>query len=136
MINIIKQEIPIDESLKKKLEFICDFCNTTPTFINGSIRKIDKSNLVYVEPHKVIINNIMFLVFNYSNDVYIKNFGNKIKINELEDYLIEKIEINIVNFQEIYTSMVLLKMIQLNNTYKFSKEHDLGKEKDDYEIEM
>ena len=27
MINIIKQEIPIDESLKKKLEFICDFCN-------------------------------------------------------------------------------------------------------------
>ena len=87
MINIIKQEIPIDESLKKKLEFICDFCNTTPTFINGSIRKIDKSNLVYVEPHKVIINNIMFLVFNYSNDVYIKNFGNKIKINELEDYL-------------------------------------------------
>ena len=87
MINIIKQEIHIDESLKKKLEFICDFCNTTPTFINGSIRKIDKSNLAYVEPHKVIINNIMFLVFNYSNDVYIKNFGNKIKINELEDYL-------------------------------------------------
>ena len=87
MINIIKQEISIDESLKKKLEFICDFCNTTPTFINGSIRKIDKSNLAYVEPHKVIINNIMFLVFNYSNDVYIKNFGNKIKINELEDYL-------------------------------------------------
>ena len=87
MINIIKQEIPIDESLKKKLEFICDFCNTTPTFINGSIRKIDKSNLAYVEPHKVIINNIMFLVFNYSNDVYIKNFGNKIKINELKDYL-------------------------------------------------
>ncbi len=87
MINIIKQEIPIDESLKKKLEFICDFCNTTPTFINGSIRKIDKSNLAYVEPHKVIINNTLFLVFNYSNDVYIKNFGNKIKINELEDYL-------------------------------------------------
>ena len=72
---------------KKKLEFICDFCNTNPTFINGSIRKIDKSNLAYVEPHKVIINNIMLLVFNCSNDVYIKNFGNKIKINELEDYL-------------------------------------------------
>lgn len=61
MINIIKQEIPIDESLKKKLEFICDFCNTTPTFINESIGKIDKSNLAYVEPHKVIINNKCFL---------------------------------------------------------------------------
>ena len=31
------------------------------------------------------------------------------------DYLIEKIEINIVIFQEIYTNMVLLKMIQLKN---------------------
>ncbi len=29
MINIIKQEIPIDESLKKKLEFICDFVKVT-----------------------------------------------------------------------------------------------------------
>lgn len=80
MINIIKQEIPIDESLKKKLEFICDFCNTNPTFINGSIRKIDKSNLVYVESYKVIINNIMFFVFNYFNEIFIDNLYNKIKL--------------------------------------------------------
>jgi len=39
MINIIKQEIEIDETLKKRLEIICDFCNITPTIINGSIRK-------------------------------------------------------------------------------------------------
>ena len=87
MVNVIKQEVRMEESLESRLKIICDFCNTTPTFINGIIRKIDKSNLAYVEPHKVIINNIMFLVFNYSNDVYIKNFGNKIKINELENYL-------------------------------------------------
>lgn len=87
MINIIKQEIPIDESLKKKLEFICDFCNTTPTFINGSIRKIDKSNLNFIEPHKVIIKNIIFLVFNNSNDIYIKNLNNKIQLSELENYI-------------------------------------------------
>lgn len=83
MIDIIKQEIPIDESLKKKLEFICDFCNTTPTFINGSIRKIDKSNLAYVEPHKVIINNIMFLVFNYSKkqlNILTMKWKNRLKI--------------------------------------------------------
>ena len=87
MINIIKQEIPIDESLKKKSEFICDFCNTTPIFINGSIRKIDKSNLNFVEPHKVIIKNIIFLVFNYSNDIYIKNLNNKIQLSKLENYI-------------------------------------------------
>lgn len=39
MVNIIKQEIEIDAYLKQKLEFICDFCNTTPTIINGSIKK-------------------------------------------------------------------------------------------------
>ena len=87
MINIIKQEIPIDESLKKKLEFICDFCNTTPTFINGSIRKIDKSNLNYVEPHRVIIKGIIFLVFNYSTEIYIKNLNHKIQLSELENYI-------------------------------------------------
>ena len=87
MINIIKQEIPIDESLKKKLEFICDFFNTTPTFISGSIRKIDKSNLNFIEPHRVIIKNIIFLVFNYSNDIYIKNLNNKIQLSELENYI-------------------------------------------------
>ena len=40
MINIIKQKIPIG-----------------------------KSNLAYIEPYKRIVNNIMFLIFNYSNDV-------------------------------------------------------------------
>ena len=87
MINIIKQEIPIDESLKKKLEFICDFCNTTPTFINGSIRKIDKTNLTYIEPHRIIIKDITFLIFNYSNEIFIENLSNKIKLSELENYL-------------------------------------------------
>lgn len=87
MINIIKQEITIDKSLKQRLEFICEFTGTTPTFINGSIRKIEKTNLSYVEPHKIIIKGITFLAFNYCNEIYIKNFSNKIKLSELESYL-------------------------------------------------
>lgn len=87
MINIIKQEIPFEKTLKQRLEFICEFCKTTPTFINGSIRKIDKSNLNYVEPHRIIIKNLTFLAFNYSTDIYIKNLKNKIKLSELEDYI-------------------------------------------------
>ena len=87
MINVIKKEIDIEESLKKRLEIICDFCNTTPTIINGSIRKIDKTNLNYIEPHRIIINNVMFLAFNYSNEIYINNLSKKIKISELENYI-------------------------------------------------
>ena len=87
MVNIIKQEIVIEESLKKKLELICEFSNTTLKIINGSIRKIDRTNLTYVEPHRIIINDITFLAFNYSNEIFIENLSNRIKLSELEDYL-------------------------------------------------
>ena len=85
--KIIKQELEFEECLKQRLEFICEFSKVTPTFINGSIRKIDKTNLSYIEPHRVIIKNITLLVFNYSNDVYINNLAKKIKLSELKDYL-------------------------------------------------
>ena len=85
--KIIKQELRFEESLKQRLEFICEFAKVTPTFVNGSIRKLDKTNLTYIEPHRVIIKSIAFLVFNYSNDVYISNLSKKIKLSELEEYL-------------------------------------------------
>ena len=86
MVNIIKEE-PLEESLRKKIEFICDFTKNKPTIINGSIRKIDKTNLTYIEPHRIIINNTTFLAFNYSNEISIENLSNKIKLSEFEDYL-------------------------------------------------
>lgn len=85
--KIIKQELRFEESLKQRLEFICEFAKVTPTFVNGSIRKLDKTNLTYIEPHRVIIKSITFLVFNYSNDIYITNLTKKIKLSELEEYL-------------------------------------------------
>ena len=45
--KIIKQEIQFEESLKQRLEFICEFSKVNPTFINGSIRKLDKTNFSY-----------------------------------------------------------------------------------------
>ena len=87
MVNIIKQEVVIEEPLKKKLELICEFSNTILEIINSSIRKIDRTNLTYVEPHRIIINDITFLAFNYSNEIFIENLSNKIKLSELEGYL-------------------------------------------------
>ena len=85
--KIIKQELQFEECLKQRLEFICEFAKVTNTFINGSIRKIENTNLTYIEPHRVIIKNTTFLVFNYSNDVYISNLAKKIRLSELEEYL-------------------------------------------------
>ena len=53
MLNIITKEVPIDEDLKTKIQFICDFCNTKPTFINGSIRRIDKTKFSYVPIQRI-----------------------------------------------------------------------------------
>ena len=53
--KIIKEELLFEENLKKRLEFICEFSKVTPTFVNGSIRKIEKTNISYIEPHRVIV---------------------------------------------------------------------------------
>ena len=44
MVNIIKQEIDIEEALKKKLEFICSFCNIDCEIKKGSIRTIERTS--------------------------------------------------------------------------------------------
>ena len=72
---------------EKKIEFICDFCNTTPTFINGNIRNVERSNLSYIEPHRIIIKGITFLAFNYSKTLYINNLSNEIEIKDLELFI-------------------------------------------------
>ena len=87
MINVSKQEIEIEESSKRKFEVIASFVNSKATFINGSIRYIDKTNLTYLEPHRVQIKGINILFFNYKQELYIENLSNPILFNNLEAYL-------------------------------------------------
>ena len=87
MVTIKNEKIEMEEALKNKIEFICSFCNTTPTFYNGNIKMIEHTNLQYVEPHRVIIKGITFLAFNYENTLYIENLSNAIPLNDLEQYI-------------------------------------------------
>ena len=87
MVNIIKEEIKLEESLKKKLEFICDFAKVKPTIINGNIRNITRTNLSYVEPHRIIIKGITFLAFNFSKTLYVGNLSNKVELKDLETFI-------------------------------------------------
>ena len=112
MVKIIKEELSFEESLKKKIEFICDFCNTTPKFINGSIRKINKTNLTYIEPHRIIINNITFLAFNYSNEIFIENLSNT--LTDVDEQFKEK---TIKTLTENNTALTL-RVKTLNNNIK------------------
>ena len=83
MIKIVTKELEFEEELRKWIEFICNFCNTTPTIINGNIRNIDKTNLSYIEPHRIIIKGITFLAFNYSKTLFVGNLLNKLELKDL-----------------------------------------------------
>ena len=87
MLKVITKEIPIDEELKTRIQFICDFCNTTPTFINGSIRKVEKTNINYIEPNKIIIQATTFLAFNHGRYVYVENLQKHINISDLQEFI-------------------------------------------------
>ena len=132
VIKIITQELEIESNLKQRLEFICEFCHIKPTIINGSIRKIDKTNLSYIEPHKIIVKNTTFLAFNYSTDIYVGSLNKKIQLVELKDYW---------NFsKDLYTHNIFSdKTIEsIQDDYIWNKENDKNKNKgkDDYEIGM
>ena len=69
MIKIRKKELLMEMDFKKKLDIVFSFCNLKPKYINGSIRKIEHTNLSYIEPHRVIVKDITILVFNYQEEV-------------------------------------------------------------------
>ena len=130
VIKIITQELEIESNLKQRLEFIWEFCHIKPTIINGSIRKIDKTNLSYIEPHKIIVKDTTFLAFNYSTDISVGSLNKKIQLVELKDYW---------NFlKDLYTHNIFSdKTIEsIQDDYIWNKENDNDKEKDDYEIDM
>lgn len=60
---------------KKEIEFVCDFVKLRPTFIKGNVISIAKTNISYIEPPRIDINDITFLASNYSNELYIKNLN-------------------------------------------------------------
>ena len=84
MIKIIKQEIKISHELKSKVEWACRLNNTKPIFINGSLLKLEPTNIGYIEPHRVIINN---LLFNGHEFVYYRDLNTKIKLSDLKDFI-------------------------------------------------
>lgn len=77
MISTIKREITINKELRSKIEWACAFSKSTPQIINGCLRIIKHTNLAYIESHKVIINNKLYLFFNEHDYFYIGNLKNK-----------------------------------------------------------
>ena len=87
MICVIKKKIIITNELLSKIEWACSFTNVKPEIIEGNLRIIDKTNIAYVEPHRVIINGKLYLFFNDVDYFYIGDLLHKYPISNLREHL-------------------------------------------------
>lgn len=87
MIKIVKKKINMSKELKDKIIWTCKFSNQSYQLIEGCLRIVAHTNLAYVEPHKVIIDNKLYLFFNQEKHFYIGNLKKKIPLAELSEYI-------------------------------------------------
>ena len=87
MLHIIKKEINMSKELLSKIEWTCKIKKVKPEIINGTLRIVEHTNLAYVEPHKVIIGDTLYLFFNEQKHFYVGNLKKKIPIADLSDYI-------------------------------------------------
>ena len=86
MLNIIKVKLDLSPDLKKKIDWAKNYTSTSITIEKGHLIKLEPSNLAYVDPHKVIINDYTFLFFNGINSFYVNNLNDRHNLSELENY--------------------------------------------------
>ena len=86
MLIIIKEKLDLSPDLKKKINWASKYTSTPITLEKGHLIKLEPTNLAYVDPHKVVINNYTFLFFNGIDDFYINSLREKHNLSELENY--------------------------------------------------
>ena len=82
MLKIETKELKISE-LKRKIEIIGRFTNTTPIISNDSIKNITGTNVAYVMPHIIVIKNNKYHMFDECDDTYVNTFKIKISFKDL-----------------------------------------------------
>ncbi len=87
MLIITKKEINISEELKSKIEWTCKLKQVKPEISNGCLRIVERTNLAYVEPHRVIIKDKLYLFFNEQNYFYIGSLENKYPLSKFNEYI-------------------------------------------------
>ena len=66
---------------------ICRFASVKVVFTNGNIKSVKGTNIAYVRPHIVRINNNDYLLFENYNYIFVNGYDEKIEFKDLEAYL-------------------------------------------------
>ena len=86
MLNIINQKLNLSPELRKKINWAKNYSNIDLTIEKGTLIRLEPTNIAYVEPHKVIINENEFLFFNGNDNFYINDLNKSYKLNVLHTY--------------------------------------------------
>ena len=92
MLTIETKELNISEELRKKVDMICKFACVKPKYQNGNIKSIKETNIAYVKPHIITINNIDYLMFDDYDYIFVNGYKEKIMFKDLENYIKAKIQ--------------------------------------------
>ena len=87
MIKIVKKKINMSDELRRQINWSCKFNNLSYEIIEGYLRIVEHTNLAYVEPHKVIIDDKLYLFFNEQKHFYVGNLKKKTPIADLSEYI-------------------------------------------------
>ena len=63
MLTIEAKKLNISDESKRRVEMIYRFAKVKYTFVNGVIKDIKETNISYVKPHVLTINDNDYLIF-------------------------------------------------------------------------
>ena len=116
MIEIVKTEIAISNNLYSKIKWCSNYCKVKPKIYNGCLRIIKHTNLAYIEPHRVIINNTLYLFFNDQEYFYISNLRTKYPLSKLLEFI--KSQGRIISASGKIISSPTIKISKKANTFE------------------
>ena len=73
--TIETKELVISEELKKKVDMICRFACVKYELINGSIISLKNTNIAYVKPHILKVNDTDYLLSDECDDIFINGYN-------------------------------------------------------------
>ena len=88
--SIVKKKNKIKRELLSKIEWACSLNAIKlehEMIYEGCLRIIEHTNLAYVEPHRVIIKDKLYLFFNEHDYFYIGDLRYKYHLSQLKDYI-------------------------------------------------
>ena len=90
MINIVKKKNKISRDILSKIEWACSLNSIkldNQMILEDYLRIIEHANLAYVEPHRAIIKNKLYLFFNEHDYFYVGDLRTKYLLSNLQEYI-------------------------------------------------